>query len=1287
MRPLVPHFILENMAQARDHGRFDAVALFIDIAGFSSLVDALNQQGREGVEILTGVINRVFDPIIDEIYARGGFIATFAGDAFTALFPLTSAQVPGQALAAAWSIQQMLAGQRHVQTRVGAFDLAVKIGLEQGGVAWGILGQGPTRSYYFRGPAITGCAEAESLARAGETLCGPRLWQRVEKRVRGTPRGPAHLLLGHDFQPHRQTPAIPPPTAERLAPFVPEAILNLRVTAEFRNLCSVFIAFDDPLTPTALDAFVTSVMALTAIYGGYFNKIDFGDKGNVILILFGAPISYENNVARGARFLQALRSQQGLLPWRAGVTFGVAYAGLVGGRARCEYTAIGDVVNLASRLMSMADWGEIWIDAQVQRQLAGQWRIASLGPRQVKGKRGPVPIFRLLRPLAAAPPAEVGPLWGREQELAALQKALHPLFHPRPGAAPAACFIHVTGEAGIGKTRLLAALRHDLHRQTDVRWLRCVADDILRQSLNPFVYGLRRFFDQSPEHSPQENRAAFDAALAALMAQMPPSATGEAIRQELQRTRSMLAALLDIHWPGSLYAQLQPQLRFENTLLALINFFKALSLQKPLVIELDGGHLLDEDSRTLLQRMTGELAAWPVAVLVASRDEAGGAQVTLPGSPPHHWHTLHLGPLSLEGVQAMAAGLLGGDLTAAAARMLFQKTSGNPLFVEQLVQDLRERGALTADAEGQFTLAASALADIPATIDAVLLARLDRLAPPVAETVQTASVLGREFETPILTMMMPQIETEPHLLQAAETERIWRALDEQRYAFVQALLRDVAYHMQLGTRLRHLHRLAAHAYEAHYARDLASHYADLAYHFEKGEVFDKAAAYLRQAADQAREAYQNEAALDFYERLLAYAEERERWQIHAHRGDIYHRIGAYDNALAAYELALTLARGQGESARGLADIVRRIAGVHVDKGAYDAAQEHLDQARAWLDDQPSPELARTLLLAAGVAYRQGRLDRALSQCQTALDVASRVRALPEQAHGYRLLGTIHTGSGDLRAAVDDYGVSLALCAQLGDLRQQSMASNSLAAVYYYLGESEKAERAYLQSLKIAERIGFVDQQATVANNLGELYLLQGRFADAEARFESCLQTWQRTGFRLGVALSWRNLAQVAAHREEWLLARERLAAAMEVLAALNSRGWVRAEAHRLLAEVALALGEQQEAWEHCGQALAIAREQRIKLVESNALRVMGRIYRTRGQAQKAEEALQQSLALAESLGMRYEQGKAWHELALLYRAQEDGAALFEEACTRAHAIFWELNAQWDLARVDELLRK
>ncbi len=853
------------------------------------------------------------------------------------------------------------------------------------------------------------------------------------------------------------------------------------------------------------------------------------------------------------------------------------------------------------------------------------------------------------------------------------------------GGAPArAAFVHVRGDAGEGKTRLLQALRSRLEEQHEVQWLYCPTSELLRQSLHPFVYALRRVFDQSSERTPEENRAAFERARTRILRHLPKGGLADSVRKELERTASMLAALLDLHWENSLYEQLEPQLRFENTLLALVNLVKALSFRSPVVLEVDGGHLLDGDSRTLLGRMVMDLASWPVAVLVASRETAREG-VALPGADANVWQEMRLQPLSQEDTRAAATALLGRELTDKAAHLLYERSGGNPLFLEQLIQYLRELAAFVpaVDPPGALDLAKPDLADVPVTVDAMLIARLDRLASPVREVVQTAAILGREFDIPVLAHMVSDPESLPDLVHAAEAAGIWRTGDETHYVFSQALLRDVAYHMQMGERRRRLHRLAGEAYEQVHEGDRAPYYADMAYHFEQGEDASKAAVYLRKAGDQARLNYQNEMALSFYERLLTYADEETRVQVHEYRGDINHRLGAYGQALEAYSSALEIWLRREGSERHVANVDRKIAGIHVDKGEYNVALDWLDRAQQRLRQQDCPERAQVLLLAAGIAYRQGRIERALDQCQTALEVASRVDAAPEQAHAYRLLGTIHTGAGDLQAAVEDYQTSLELCHHLNDLRQESMTSNSLAAVYYYLGDLNKAEEMYLQSLEVATRIGFVDQQATVANNLGELYLLQGRFEEAEVQFQRCLRTWQHTGFLLGVALSWRNLAQIAANREQWQMALTDLQESLRVLDRLDSRGWVRAEAYRLLAEVEEAQGHREAAWEHIHRALAIVNEQNIRLVESNVYRTLGILHRGEGQDEKAEAALKQSIELAQRLGLRYEEGKAWAELAALYRRWgTTGMKKAAEAREKARTILADLGARWDLARVE-----
>lgn len=208
-RNLIPHFIHDQLERQNYEGRFQAATMFVDISGFTRLTETLMQYEKDGAEVLTGALNRIFNPVVAEIYAHGGFISTFAGDAFTALFP---SDVGRDAIASyhvsntAFFIQDFIARHGLLETKYGAFEMGVKVGLSAGEVAWGILGRGERRTYFFRGPAIDACAQAEHHAAKGEIVVGDEIWP----HTRPAPRLHPFLLSPAPPLP-RPSPAMPSP--------------------------------------------------------------------------------------------------------------------------------------------------------------------------------------------------------------------------------------------------------------------------------------------------------------------------------------------------------------------------------------------------------------------------------------------------------------------------------------------------------------------------------------------------------------------------------------------------------------------------------------------------------------------------------------------------------------------------------------------------------------------------------------------------------------------------------------------------------------------------------------------------------------------------------------------------------------------------------------------------------------------------------------------------------------------------------------------------------------------
>ena len=341
MHQIAPNMIIENYARGTYSGEFNAVGIFVDVTGFSTMADVLMQQGQHGAEVLAWIMQKIFDPLINHIHTQDGFIVGFAGDAVTALFPYTEhpAATLRQALAAAWAIQKQMAAMPSIATVYGAFPISAKVGLAYGKVTWGILrSQDATRAtYYFSGEAVNDSALAEHHARSGEIVLTQAAFDLARVEVTGVARD--EFILLREIQAELPPPGLvklSEPDLNVLRVFFPEILLKEKVPSEFRQVVNVFIQLPD-LSSEAVAAFMSKLFDLQARYGGMLSRIDYGDKGCNMLLFWGAPVAYENDILRALNFISNLRDRCGY-SFRAGVSYYVASAGFMGSDQREEYT-------------------------------------------------------------------------------------------------------------------------------------------------------------------------------------------------------------------------------------------------------------------------------------------------------------------------------------------------------------------------------------------------------------------------------------------------------------------------------------------------------------------------------------------------------------------------------------------------------------------------------------------------------------------------------------------------------------------------------------------------------------------------------------------------------------------------------------------------------------------------------------------------------------------------------------------------------------------------------------
>ncbi len=1257
MKNLIPHFIHDRYLEGARHGRFEGGALFVDLSGFTRLTSTLMKRGKPGAERLSLILNRIFEPLVQLVYARGGFIPYFAGDAFTALFPRED--IAESVFAERLAQTAMLARARFLadEMRLDEFAFGIKIGMAAGQVEWGILGD-KRLAFYFRGPAIDGCARAQAHAATSEIVLDESLARSLHRCGRLRAIDGAFFVL-EEAEPAppadapEKSPALPPLRQDVLKRFLPEAVLRFEAPGEFRQVVPVAISFEGLDTHEALDRFARIALEQMDAFGGYLKEVDFGDKGGVLFGLFGAPVTFENNVARALEYVLTLWEEwAGLqkeikkLKIRAGIASGIAWAGLVGAAPRVQYAAVGLRVNLAARLMMHAAWGEILTDEEVQKER--RYKFRHQGNISYKGFERQVPTYKLLGRSAAHAQHFKGPLVGRQAELAQLRMFFSQnLSVPRPGIA----FLY--GEAGAGKSRLAWELRRELSHHHDLAWFSCQADQILRKPLNPFIFFLKNYFDQSPDNAPELNRRLFEQRFQALLNDcatiLDPQA--ELVRREIVRTKPVYAALIGLDSAHPFWKGLDARGRYQNSLAALSSLFIAEALVQPIVIEVEDAHWLDAMSRDFLREFVPRVGRLhlPVQFLFTSRYLDNGARPEILDDSLLHTHhidtlTLELDLLSREALKDFIRNQLGAPPHDQLVRLIFQATNGNPFYAEQMLEYFRETGQVIRQG-GQWRLKDAHLS-LASSIEAILMARIDRLSDMLRETVKAAAVIGREFELPVLAEVMraqgslpPQAERSQQRLREqirqAEEGQIWQAVNELRYMFRHSLLREAAYGMQVEARLRKLHHLIAQAIEKLYASQLQERYADLAFHYEQAGVTHKMQHYLRKAADYARRHYQNRTALLYYDKLVASFRKTkalpELVEALLARGSVLELIGHWDEARASYEQALEAARKAAQPSL-LARTMDSLGHLLMLQGQYDAAHSWLVKAAARFEQlEERHGISRTYGHLGNLFFRQGRYREAERYFLRSIQMAETTENTTELAAIVGNLGLTYMNLGQYDEAIRWLERQLALCHEADDKLGMANLYTNLGIVRYEKGDYDAALDCFHRGLALAEELGNKLLVCIAKGCMGSVYQQKGDYTRAMAYFKEDLALTEELGDKQGKAIALGLIGDLYSTMGQFDQAIEHLQRQLAISEALRYQKGI-AKAVNSLGDVYFFLGDYERSLHYYDRAIDIARRIDNRLVLGFSLVEKAIVLCETARYSEAQHIVQEALELAQELG-------------------------------------------------------
>ena len=954
-----------------------------------------------------------------------------------------------------------------------------------------------------------------------------------------------------------------------------------------------------------LDPVLTLMMDAVHFFEGTVNQV----MGDGIMALFGAPLAHEDHAVRAC--YAALRMQESVgqyaeslfrshgvpIQIRVGLNSGEVVVRVIGSDLRMDYTAVGQTTHLAARMEQMATPGSILLAPATLKLAEGYVQVAARGPVAVKGLPEPVEIYALTGGSAqrtrfhAAAARGLTRFVGRDAEIEQLHRGLT-LAHDGHGQ-----LVALVGEPGVGKSRLVYEFTHS-HRTQD--WLILEAGSVSygkATSYLPVIELLKAYFKVHDRESHREIHEKVTGKLLTLDESLKPALPA-------------LLALLDVPVEDTQWQALDPRQRRRRTLDAVKRLLLRECLLQPLLVIVEDLHWIDAETQALLDSLIESLPTARLLLLVNYRPEYSH------GSGSKTYYTqLRLDALPPESAHELLLALLGTDATVETLKpVLIARTGGNPLFLEESVRTLVETHVLTGERGAHRLARPLDTIDVPATVQAILASRIDRLDPQDKQLLQTASVIGKDAPFTLLIAIAEFGEEDLRRglarLQAAEFLYETSLFPALEYTFKHALTHEVAYGSLLGDRRRASHARIVEAIEASYPDRLAEHVERLGHHASRGEVWDKAVRYLRQAGAKA------------------------------------HRHSAYGEALTFYEQALEALRHLPDSRATLEQAID----LRLDMGGVLSAFGEFRRILTLLGE------ADTLATPLDDSHRLGRIAAAMSQYfdfagdyeqavaagQRALTLAAISGDVWTRIMANTMIAAAYFSLGDHRRASDHYRENKTYLT--GDSARERFGGPNVPAAINRgwlawclaeVGEFVEASALGEEGVRLAEMADHPWSLVIACGGAGLASLRQGDLSKAIPVLERGLRLCQsgplplflpRLASALGLAY-----AQSGRLAEGLPLLEQAVeqSAAMQIV--LHHTLWLihLSEGHRLA-------GRLDEAAHGANRALELARTYQERGHQAYALRLLGEVaaHREPSEIDAAETHYRQATALAEELGMR-----------------------------------------------------
>ncbi|MCP4357229.1 MAG: AAA family ATPase [Chloroflexi bacterium] len=1337
--------------------RTTGTALFADISGFTSLTAVLAEElgPQRGAEMITHHLNAIYSRLIHVVHQYHGSVVGFSGDAITCWFDGDDGL---RGVAAAYGMQQVVAEMDVIIIPSGQqIFLSIKTAVATGAVRRFLVGDAQINIIdVLAGRLLDTLAAIEQSLSRGEIGLDMSLAPVIEgssqaATQRMTRQGHPFFLLSSappevDGLPWADHIPIPNEVAGQW--LLPPVLQQLErapagFLAELRPVVACFISFSGIDFDSAPDAeeklgmFIQSVQTIMVRYGGYLLELTVGDKGSYMYAAFGAPHAHEDDADRAISAAWELSEANEAFDYihdlRIGISQSRMRAGAYGSPSRRTYGVHGVDVNLAARLMTQAEPGQILVSKHLaEASRSKQYFFQELGELQLKGFPKPVTTYVVFSREAKAPaPAAVdGDMIGRDSERFLLNQYLYAL---RKGERN---LVLVEGEAGIGKSHLIVDLLKTAQSQNII-----------------YLFGAGDAIEQmTPYHAWRMVVYIFlDVSVASVALD---SASKHRLRQQVLARLThidpellLLAPLLNIFLPldfpeNELTEQMSDVTRADNVHDLIIRLLQETAVVTPLLLILEDAHWFDSSSWTLLRLV--QRAVSPLFIVVTTRPQSTPPPpdyILLLNHPDTH-HML-LSVLPETAINSLVCKRLGvQNLPEPITRLLYEKAEGHPFFSEELAYALRdariiriENGAcvLSPDVD-QF----SSLIFLD-TIQGVILSRLDQLLPQQQITLKAASIIGRLFAFQILQDIYPVHEDQQYLMDnLLELEQLKIILQEipepdLAYIFKHNITQEVAYNLMTFAQRKQLHQQTAEVYETYYAHDLNSAYELLAHHWSRAEDSIKAIYYLEKAGEQAVRNAADEEAIHFFTKALELDEaagfickknRRARW--HLRTGEAYVNWTRYKKGfhhLTTGLMLLNKPKPAGSAIKKVGRVIQQILRQDVYKRRpprfvekSDAEREELlaasraysrlveidyvlgDLVGSIFDSFYALNLAEEAGLSAELAEATAPVgffwsivpwrSRAESYMERALQTAENTKNIEAISYALLVQGTYLAGAGRWLEVTALFERLIALNTQFAS-RRLNDGYHHLSRAYYLQGYYEESLKTAVSLQRAAKKIN--NQRFEAYSIQCQVYslLYRGQLHDALDGLNTLCNLFngEKKIDDEQMELDTYGLLALAHLRLDNLNDAFRFAILSDGLTSPFPNSYYNLPGYANPAEVYLALWVQayQEpslpklAQQACKTLNSYARI--FTIGKPRAYLMQGLYAWRKGKKRKAHQLWQKGLTAAEPLNMPYEQGRLHYEIG----RHADEFVDQQNYLQKALAIFKRLGATYDLNQVKKYL--